>query len=125
MLNSITFDFSHVDTSHWIIIVLGYVIVFIALTLLVYLFVGIPKLLSLFNRSSKKGSQQAGSTSVDASPISGEVNAAIAAAIYLYLDENHDIENNKMTIKRAARTYSPWNSKLYGLNNMYHRKNSR
>ncbi len=125
MLNSITFDFSHVATSHWIIIVLGYVIVFIALTLLVYLFVGIPKLLSIFNSSKQEGSQNATSTSDSKSAISGEVNAAIAAAIFLYLDEIHDNEDYKMTIKKASKTYSPWNSKLYGLNNMYHRKNGR
>jgi len=125
MLNSITFDFSHVGNSHWIIIILGYVIVFIALTLLVYLFVGIPKLLSLFNQSSKKSLNSNQSSTKGNSSISGEVNAAIATAIFLYLDEIHDNEDYKMTIKRAPRIYSPWNSKLYGLNNMYHRKNSR
>jgi hypothetical protein len=47
--------------------------------------------------------------------ISGEVNAAIAMAIYLYRSELHDHEETVLTIKKVARTYSPWSSKIYGL----------
>jgi hypothetical protein len=43
-------------------------------------------------------------------------SAAIAAAIYLFMDEIHDNENRVVTIKRVSRTYSPWNSKIYGIN---------
>jgi|JI8StandDraft_2_1071088.scaffolds.fasta_scaffold37961_2 hypothetical protein len=37
--------------------------------------------------------------------------AAIAAAVALYLDEEHDAEAGIVTIERAARLYSPWSSK--------------
>lgn len=47
--------------------------------------------------------------------ISGEVNAAIAMAIYLYRSELHDHEETVLTIKKVARSYSPWSSKIYGL----------
>jgi hypothetical protein len=40
----------------------------------------------------------------------------------LYLNEMHDEENHVITIKRASKTYSPWNSKIYGLNNYLHKK---
>jgi Na+-transporting methylmalonyl-CoA/oxaloacetate decarboxylase gamma subunit len=50
--------------------------------------------------------------------ISGEVNAAIALAIHLYISELHDHEEAVLTIKKVARTYSPWSSKIYGLRNL-------
>lgn len=49
--------------------------------------------------------------------ISGEVNAAIAMALFLYKNELHDYEETVLTIKKVARTYSPWSSKIYGLRN--------
>jgi Na+-transporting methylmalonyl-CoA/oxaloacetate decarboxylase gamma subunit len=55
--------------------------------------------------------------------LTGEVNAAIAAAIHLYRSELHDYEDTVLTIKKVSRTYSPWSSKIYSLRNlnMYHR----
>ncbi|MFH1120861.1 MAG: OadG family transporter subunit [Bacteroidota bacterium] len=50
--------------------------------------------------------------------ITGEVNAAIAMAIHLYMHQLHDHEETVLTIKKVARTYSPWSSKIYGLRNM-------
>jgi Na+-transporting methylmalonyl-CoA/oxaloacetate decarboxylase gamma subunit len=47
--------------------------------------------------------------------ISGEVNAAIALALHLYRTQLHDNEDPVITMKRVARTYSPWSSKIYGL----------
>jgi len=44
-----------------------------------------------------------------------EIMSAIAAAIFLYRQEVHDIENTVLTIKRIDRMYSPWSSKIYGL----------
>ena len=46
---------------------------------------------------------------------SGEINAVIAAAINLYVQEYHDFENMALTIKRIDKYYSPWSSKIYGL----------
>jgi Na+-transporting methylmalonyl-CoA/oxaloacetate decarboxylase gamma subunit len=47
--------------------------------------------------------------------ISGEVNAAIAMALYLYQSDLHDHENTVLTIHKVSRTYSPWSSKIYML----------
>ncbi len=47
--------------------------------------------------------------------ISGEVNAAIAMALYLFQNEIHDQENTVLTIQKVSRTYSPWSSKIYTL----------
>ncbi|MDR1102595.1 MAG: OadG family protein [Tannerella sp.] len=49
-------------------------------------------------------------------PESGEVFAAIAAALYDATEEDvHDLENTVLTIRKVARHYSPWSSKIYGL----------
>ncbi len=50
--------------------------------------------------------------------ISGEVNAAIALALHIYVNALHDHEETVLTIKKVARTYSPWSSKIYGLRNV-------
>lgn len=49
--------------------------------------------------------------------VSGETYAAIAAAIYLYNDELHDIESGVLTIIKSSRAYSPWSAKTHGHNN--------
>jgi Na+-transporting methylmalonyl-CoA/oxaloacetate decarboxylase gamma subunit len=54
---------------------------------------------------------------IKASVLSGEVNAAIAAAIHLYRSEMHDYENTVLTISKVSRVYSPWSSKIYGIRN--------
>ncbi len=45
-----------------------------------------------------------------------ELIAAIAVALNLYSKDMHDVEAMKSTIIRSAKPYSPWSSKIYGLN---------
>jgi len=45
--------------------------------------------------------------------------AAIAMALHLYFNGAHDEEPTQITIKNVERRYSPWNSKLYGMNNLH------
>ncbi|MBN1448758.1 MAG: OadG family protein [Bacteroidetes bacterium] len=47
--------------------------------------------------------------------VSGEVVAAIAAALQHHLFELHDEERTIITIKKVSKPYSPWSSKLYGM----------
>lgn len=53
--------------------------------------------------------------------LNGEEIAAIAIALRRYEEDLHDIESHVLTINRVARAYSPWSSKIYGLNNQPHR----
>lgn len=94
--------------------VIGYVIVFIALFLLYLVFYNLTKILTsnLKRLLRKEGHSVNNDQSLE---ISGEVNAAIAAAIYLYYNELHDQENTVLTINRVSRAYSPWSSKIYSL----------
>lgn len=94
-------------------------VVFSALLLLYIVFKNTKRIYSinlrkLFSRKKEAGEPEP----VAAEEISGEVNAAIAMALHLYIDQLHDNEETVLTIKKVARTYSPWSSKIYGLRNV-------
>ena len=54
------------------------------------------------------------------SDVNTEIAAVISTALHLYKNDVHDFENTVLTIKKVAKAYSPWSSKIYGL-----RKNPR
>lgn len=116
----ITANESGLDSMTWTIVAVGIGIVFISL-LIVYLFFRyvLTFILNFRLRSfaRKKGIDPA---TVDTAKtmMSGEVNAAIAMALYSYLNEFHDVESGVMTIKRVSKNYSPWSSKLYSMKNL-------
>ncbi|NLC50083.1 MAG: OadG family protein, partial [Bacteroidales bacterium] len=47
--------------------------------------------------------------------LSGEVLAAISAAIHDMSQDMHDVESTILTIDEVKRNYSPWSSKIYSL----------
>ncbi len=100
-----------------VIALTGYAIVFIALLLLYYLFSSLSKLLIWQTKQNliKTGRFPKHIKKEDDIHISGETIAAIAMAIYLCRDL-HDDESNVLTIKKISKVYSPWNSKIYGIN---------
>lgn len=51
--------------------------------------------------------------------LTGAATAAIAMALHLYYNGIHDEEPTHVTIKKIERKYSPWNSKIYGMNNLH------
>lgn len=93
----------------------GMAVVFLSLLLLYMLFFNITKFLNyrLNREQKKKGKEISGKEKV--AELSGEVNAAIAMALHLYMNEIHDRESAILTINKVARTYSPWSSKIYGI----------
>ncbi len=52
---------------------------------------------------------------VDPLETSGEVYAAIALALSLHEDNDHDYEETILTMKKVEKRYSPWSSKVYNL----------
>jgi len=46
---------------------------------------------------------------------SGAEGAAIAMALHLYYADMYEDESNTLTIKHISSRYSPWNSKIYGI----------
>jgi len=116
LLANMQIDFSAIDSDGLVLVIVGYCIVFMAL-LLLYLFFRyiIPTILRV---KIGKGRFNKGSDSSETNQIvevTGEVNAAISMALYLYLNELHDEESNILTIKRVSKIYSPWSSKIYGV----------
>jgi len=56
----------------------------------------------------------------EAEVISGEVLAAISMTVRAHFKIKHDVESNIITIIKGDKRYSPWSSKIYGLN-VFHR----
>ncbi len=94
-----------------VILFVGLSIVFLSLLLLFAFFQYIvPGALRLLRRPVE-GAKQA--VPVKEKVSSGEEIAAVTAAVYLYLEETHDLENPVITISKSPKDYSPWSSKIY------------
>ncbi|MDF1558810.1 MAG: OadG family protein [Bacteroidales bacterium] len=108
------------DPISWTIVAVGIGIVFMSL-LLVYLFFRYI-LTFILNFKLRSFARRKGIDPSEADTartmMSGEVNAAIAMAIYSYFNELHDVESGVITIKRVSKNYSPWSSKLYNMKNL-------
>ncbi|HLN52724.1 MAG TPA: OadG family transporter subunit [Lentimicrobium sp.] len=90
-------------------------VVFLALILLYIIFKNTRRIYGLNLRKLFKKDEKILPVISENEDVSGEVNAAIAMALHLYRSEYHDHEETVLTIKKVARTYSPWSSKIYGL----------
>lgn len=107
-----------IDNQAGIIVLIGYSIVFLALILMYLVFrYLVPTFLKvkLYRRAAREGRHLDES---EKTHMTGAVNAAIATALFLYFDEQHDIESNIITIRKVSRTYSPWSSKIYSMRNL-------
>lgn len=90
-------------------------VVFLGLILLYLCFKGVGN--AAISASKRRAQKASGETIIgeEGSDISGEVLAAISAALYELDEDVHDIENTVLTIQKVKRNYSPWSSKIYGL----------
>lgn len=103
----------------YVILITGLVIVFSSLLVLSLFFkYGVPILLYAYKIITKGRNKKIKDITVGVDEkFTGEIAAAIATAIHLYLNEKHDTENTILTIKQARKLYSPWSSKIYGTQN--------
>ena len=97
------------------------------ITAMAVVFLGLMVLYLVFKQvgnaainASKRNAQKAAAAdgqkaNENAGSESGEVFAAIAMALYELNDDHHDLESSILTIKKAQRNYSPWNSKVLSL----------
>lgn len=118
----LTIPLAEVNSFAVIVSIVGYLTVFGALVLLYLIFFNIPRLykIQLKNTMKKMGLKRPG-TEECCVDISGQTSAAISMALHLYFSELHDHEDMSMTIKKVSKRYSPWSSKIYGLNNVNYR----
>ena len=114
VLGEVVFDLSRITADNTTLAFVGYLIVFIALITLYFVFQYIPLILNAMTKRKlkKKGVKE---EVIDDLTISGEVSAAISAAMYLYFSEMHDDEKTVLTIKKISKRYSPWSSKIYNV----------
>ncbi len=103
-----------VDPSGVGMIVIAMSVVFSALAFLYLFFKLLGHTMNQEVRASKKR-EVAVTPGLVRRGVSGEVNAAIAMALYLYGAQLHDQEDPVITIAKVSRIYSPWSSKIYGL----------
>lgn len=112
--------------SHvWFVTLLGFALVLVLLVVLIY----VLKLFGLIMHPHVKVENPQEVQPVVGTPheeehdnritLTGEATAAIAMALHLYYNGIHDEEPTHVTIKKIERKYSPWNSKLYGMNNLH------
>lgn len=98
-----------------IILTVGILVVFLGLVLLVLVFQYlVPYLLSI-KRTKKPVAELGAQTTPVSKHRTGEEITAIAAAIHLFMQDTHDEENAILTIGDSTKNYSPWSSKIYGL----------
>ena len=103
--------------------IVGFTIVFLSLAALVIVFSRLPRLINMkFNRSKlrRKNNKEQEVSETDFI-VEGNVTAAISLALHLYFSELHDEESNIVTIRKTKKAYSPWSSKIYGVNNNWPR----
>lgn len=120
MLLEIKFDLSAITDYSITLAVVGYLTVFLSLVIMYFVYSNIPKLINLKTRRKLRREGKLKEAEKELT-ISGEVNAAISMALYLYLNE-HDEESQTLTIKKVQRSYTPWSSRIYSVNDYYKMK---
>lgn len=93
-------------------------VVFFALVCIMFMMGGYGKLIQRF-QNRKQASGKATATSGTGNAPEGEVYAAIAAAIYAYSQDLHDVEDTVITIQKTERAWTPWNAKFYNMNRYF------
>lgn len=89
----------------------------LVLTILTLIYLSFKVVTKILNKKPKVAPSQGtepAKTEAKAMP-SGEVNAAIAYALHLYMQQLNSEETTELTIKRIAHRYSPWSSKIHTL----------
>ena len=101
----------------YLILFSGLIIVFSALlTLSMFFKFGLPMMLFVYKIITKGPDKKIKDIPIAANEdFTGEEAAVIVAAIHMHLNEQHDFENPILTIKKAEKSYSPWSSKIYGV----------
>lgn len=95
-------------------------VVFLSLLLLYLVFKNVGRtLIRLQNKRKREHEAVQKHESVSVADTSGEIYAAISAAVHLYNEELHDEESTVLTINKVSRTYSPWSSKIQGMNTYF------
>jgi len=108
-------EFGRMDPTGIAMIIIAMTVVFTALIFLYLTFKYIAKLYNIDLKNRFRKSRPLVKVPENIDEISGETLAAISLALHLYHQQMLGLEDAVMTFKNAAKTYSPWSSKIYGL----------
>ena len=112
-----------IATHDWVVTVGGFCIVITALVVLFLIFTGFSKLVNHDFKKSKKTTTTTTTPSTSTAAgwkVDDDLAVVIGLALALSKDV-HDEESGFVTIQRVERRYSPWSSKIYGLNGLNRR----
>ena len=100
--------FRQADPFGIVLTITNIAVVTIALTLLFFVF----KCMGSYhvNKAKRKG------------VLTNDELAAIAIALYKYVEDQHNSEKLQLTIDMTSKVYSPWSSKIYGLRQIPNKK---
>lgn len=122
MLSLVMLSSKHPIMTHDLVVTIGgFCIVITALIILFLIFTGFSKLI---NKDFKKKKEVKNETPKTSTAAGWKVDDDLAVVIGLALSlsqEVHDTEADEVTITRVERRYSPWSSKIYGLNGLNRR----
>lgn len=113
-----------IATHDWVVTIGGFLIVITALVILFCIFTGFSKLVNHdFKKTKKEKKANVAPNTSTAAGWKVDEDLAVVIGLALALSKDvHDEESGFVTIKRVERRYSPWSSKIYGLNGLI-RKN--
>lgn len=122
MMNLLAFILVAVQVKGWIVTVAGFLIVVFALCILYFIFTWISKCVNfnwrkLFNKNAVDKIPASTTRKGTALDTNDDIIIAIGLALSMS-SEVHDNESDEITITRIQRRYSPWSSKIYGLNKL-------
>lgn len=122
MLSLVMLSSKHPIMTHDLVVTIGgFCIVITALIILFLIFTGFSKLI---NKDFKKKNEVKNEAPKTSTAAGWKVDDDLAVVIGLALSlsqEVHDTEADEVTITRVERRYSPWSSKIYGLNGLNRR----
>jgi glutaconyl-CoA/methylmalonyl-CoA decarboxylase subunit delta len=114
-MNNLLLNIENLNFGGKNVALVGIVIVFAAFVLV---FVSIASISGIYQSIIKNRSKNSGKeneTIDNSTQVTSGIDAAISAAIFLYLNDIHDKEDAIMTIKKISKAYSPWSSKIYSV----------
>ncbi len=103
-----------------IVCAVGIGIVLTVLLLLVFILNGFSAIVANKIGFPKKSNKKVFATDEDFQKVHLSTcdSAAIATALYLLYQNDSEDNHQTITIKKIERRYSPWSSKIYGINNL-------
>ncbi len=106
-----------------VITLLGFSVVFVILILLIFILTGFGAIMQPKVKAAqpvqKADDASNNQEKLENIKITANTTAAIAMALHLYYSEQHDVEPMEIHITHITRKDSPWNSKIYGINNLH------